>query len=78
MGSRIWHDVAAAFRKHYTSFFPGLETKDVTGKDLGESMQVCRQLAKGDEGLQELLAIAVRSTDRFDKCSKEQMAVHER
>ena len=31
--------VTLTFRKHYTSFFPGVETKDVTGKDVREAMQ---------------------------------------
>jgi hypothetical protein len=33
------HGITATFRKHYTTFLPGIETKDVTGKDLREAMR---------------------------------------
>jgi len=40
--------VTATFRKHYTASFPGVETKDVTGKDLRDAMR--NFLAELNEG----------------------------
>jgi hypothetical protein len=31
--------VTATFRKHYTTFLPGMETRDVTGKDLRDAIR---------------------------------------
>jgi hypothetical protein len=33
------YGVTATFRKHYTSFFPGVETRNVTGTDVADAMR---------------------------------------
>lgn len=35
----VYQGVTATFRKHETAFLPGVETRDVTGKDLRDAMR---------------------------------------
>ncbi|HVL24362.1 MAG TPA: hypothetical protein VM450_09755 [Thermomicrobiales bacterium] len=46
--AHTYQGVVATFRKHETSFLPGVETREVTGKDLREAMRIF--LAELQEG----------------------------
>jgi hypothetical protein len=46
---RTRHGVTLTFRKHYTAFLPGVETREVAGKDPREAMQKFLAELEGNE-----------------------------